>query len=401
MRTKIKASRTTDEVQSSAQIVASIDDLLKEILLRLPIKSLIRFKLVSKEWHSLITNPRFCRLRNPNPNPAAGLFLHCLSYRARPWIEYVPFSGIKSGNPPLRKLKFFKDPKGIRIVHSCNGLLLCSSFQARDNNRTYYVHNPTTNKFSALPKPAVGGGISAKIDGMSLAFDPTKSPYYKVVCVRRLGLHMVGGNLYQFEVYSSETGSWIKCGEPFTTQVNFEDGIYWNGAIHWTNNGTGRDSLYFNIDNQMLGVMPIPPIGWDCINNYYFGESFDHLHYIKIVGPELHFDVYEMRRDYSEWFIKYNVDLSPVVSAYPEIIRNYIRPTSSCYYACSIFSLVRGEKEEDSFLVLQIPGIAIRYNLVYRTFETICEFAGVVAPGGLRFRGTDGFQYIESLSCVC
>ncbi|KAK6121896.1 hypothetical protein DH2020_044357 [Rehmannia glutinosa] len=332
MRTKIKASRTADEVQSSAQIVASIDDLLKEILLRLPIKSLIRFKLVSKQWHSLITNPRFCR------------------------------------NPPLRKLKFFKDPKGIRIVHSCNGLLLCSSFQARDNNRTYYVYNPTTNKFSALPKPAVGGGISAKIDGMSLAFDPTKSPYYKVVCVQRLGLHMVGGNLYQFEVYSSETGSWIKCGEPFTSQVNLK--------------------------MEYIGMEP------------FIGPAMElaEILYISILTircSKLHFDVYEMRRDYSEWFIKYNVDLSPVVSAYPEIIRNYIRPTSSCYYACSIFSLVRGEKEEDSFLVLQIPGKAIRYNLVYQTFETICEFAGVVTPGGLRFRGTDGFQYIESLSCVC
>ncbi|KAK6117898.1 hypothetical protein DH2020_048360 [Rehmannia glutinosa] len=257
---QIKASRTADEVQSSsAQIVASIDDLLKEILLRLPIKSLIRFKLVSKQWHYLISNPRFYS-------------------------------------------------KGIRIAHSCNGLLLCSSFQARDNNQTYYVYNPTTNKFPILPKLDVGDGISPRIHGMSLAFDPAKSFHYKVVCVQGLRLDMVGYQ-YECEVYSSKTGSWRKCGEPLTAHVNFEDGVYWNGAIHWNNNGTGRDSLYFNIGNQMLRIMPIPPIDWDCINNYYFGESFDHLHYIKIVGLELHFDVYEMRRDYSEWFIKYNVDL--------------------------------------------------------------------------------------------
>ncbi|KAK6121901.1 hypothetical protein DH2020_044356 [Rehmannia glutinosa] len=187
MKIKIKVSRTAAEAQSSAQIVASIDDLLTEILLRLPMKTL------------------------------------------------------------TRKL----DPSGIGIVQSCNGLLLCSNFRARVHNRRYYVYNPTTNKFSTLPKIDEGGGISVRIHGMSLAFDPAKSPHYKVVCVRQLGLDS-GQYEYQFEVYSSETGPWRKCGEPFTTEVNFENGVYWNGAIHWVNNGIG-DSLYFNTMIKIFG----------------------------------------------------------------------------------------------------------------------------------------------------
>ncbi|KAK6117848.1 hypothetical protein DH2020_048411 [Rehmannia glutinosa] len=303
---------------------------------------------------------------------------------------------IKSKNPPFRKL----DPSGIGIVQSCNGLLLCSNFRARLHNRKYYVYNPTTNKFSTLPKIDEGGGNSVRIHGMSLAFDPAKSPHYKVVCVRQLGLDS-GEYEYQFEVYSSETGPWRKCGEPFTTQVNFENGVYWNGAIHWVNNGIG-DSLYFNTDDQNLRIMPMPPIpdGWDWRSNYYFGESCDHLHYIEIIGPQIQFNVYEMRRDYSEWFIKYKVDLMPVVAMYPGMIRNNFDPTDWYYYAFSIFSLVRGEKDEDSFLVLQIPGKAIRYNLVYQTFEMIHEFAGAEVEGSLRFPSTNGFQYIESLCCV-
>ncbi|PKI54542.1 hypothetical protein CRG98_025056 [Punica granatum] len=41
--------------------VAGDDDLLLEILLQLPIKSLLEFKSVSKHWLSVITDPLFCR----------------------------------------------------------------------------------------------------------------------------------------------------------------------------------------------------------------------------------------------------------------------------------------------------------------------------------------------------
>ncbi|KAG8390234.1 hypothetical protein BUALT_Bualt01G0062600 [Buddleja alternifolia] len=391
--------------KSSAEIVASIDHLLTDILLRLPIKSLIRSKLVSKHWHFLITDPGFCILRNPNPNPAIGLFLPCNILRANVRLEYVPFSVNKSNNPPFRKLKFTKDPSGIRILQSCNGLLLCCSFQAHDYNRRYYVYNPTTNRFSKLPKLAPGDGITTNIRSMSLVFDPAKSPdHYKVVCVR--GLELANGEWqYQIEIYSSETGPWRKRGEPFAAQVNFENGVYWNNAIHWISNNGNDDSLYFNLDNdQMVGIMPLPPIpdpeDWDWRSNYYFGESCDHLHYIEIIGPQIQFNVYEMKRDYSEWFVKYHVDLSHVVAANPGMIRDNYDPTDWYYYAFSIFCLVRGEEEEDSFLVLQIPGKVIRYNLVYKTFEIVHEFEGAQSEGYLRFASTNGFQYIESLCCV-
>ncbi|KAL3650396.1 hypothetical protein CASFOL_006799 [Castilleja foliolosa] len=400
MKIKVKFSRTTGNAESSPQLVASIDDLLTEILLRLPMKSLIRFKLVSKHWHSLITNPKFCIFRNPNPNPAIGLFLHCSDFRSNPRIEYVPFSHVE--NPPFKKLKFANDPSGIRIVQSCNGLLLCSSSRARDYNRIYYVYNPTTNKYTTLPKLGNVDGIStrSKIHGMSLAFDPTKSPHYKVVCVR--GSLVSGEYHYQFEVYSSETGPWRKCGEPFTAQVKFGNGVYWNGAIHWISHGRTVEAMYFDTERRMLQTMPMPPIedGWDWWSNYYFGESCDQLHYVEIAGPQIRVNVYEMRRDYSEWFAKYKVDLAPVVAAYPGMIRNGVHPTDWYYYDISVLSMVRGEKEEGSFLVLQIAGQVVRYNHVNQDFETIHEFCGAEVEGDSRLINANGYQYIESLWCV-
>ncbi|KAK6121904.1 hypothetical protein DH2020_044354 [Rehmannia glutinosa] len=309
------------------------------------------------------------------------------------------------------KLEFNKRPSDIRIICSCNGLLLCST--TRDCNnlaRRYYVYNPTSNKFSTLPKlDGEEDWISSQICGMNLAFDPAKSPHYKVVCIRSWRY------MYQLEVYSSETGGpWRKCGEPFKAQVIFQTGVYWNGAIHWIMNGfrnslhfwDSRDSLYFNVDDEILRVMPLLPLpdasNWK--SNYRFWESCDHLHYIiDIIRSSISFNVYEMRQDYSEWFIKYRVDLSPVVAAFPEMIRSnpinfYMDWRNRPIYA--LCSLVRGEKDEDSFLVLNIEGKAIRYNIVYQTFETIFEFVGAEVEGRERFLGRIGYQYIESLCGV-
>ncbi|CAA2968023.1 F-box At5g07610-like [Olea europaea subsp. europaea] len=351
MKIKIKLIRTAEQA-TSAQVVASID-LLTEILLRFPIKSLIRFKLVSKDWHYFITNPKFCHLRNPNPNPALGLLLPFPNFRISPLFEYVPFSVQNPTNPPLRKLKFTKDSSRISILKSCNGLLLCSSLRALNHNLKYYVYNPTTKRFTTLPKPDQGTGIRKKI----CASRSQLMPISKKGCI---------------------------------------------GMVRCTGLVMGPLSLYFVIDEERLETLPMPPIpdGWEGRSNYYIGESCGHLNFIETFGPQIQFDVYEMKRDYSEWFVKYQVDLSPLVSAFPGMIRSYLNPTNWYYYALSIFCLIQGERYGDSFLVLQIPGKAIRYNLVHKTFEKLHDFEGAEVEDSLRFSWTNGFQHIESLCCV-
>ncbi|KAL1565210.1 F-box protein-like protein [Salvia divinorum] len=397
MKLKIKFGKTCS---SSSETVASIYHLLTCILLRLPMKSLIRFKLVSKHWHSLITDPHFCRLRNPDPNPAIGLFLH-FNFSISPMFQYLPFSLNQSTKPPFRTLNFTKDNSRVGILQSCNGLLLCCSFHSRPvHNRKYYIYNPTTTRFSTLPKLDC---LSRNISGMSLGFDPAKSPHYKVVCVTGLG-----PDRYQIELYSSDRGPWRKCGQPFAlatgAHINFTKGVYWNGAIHWLNTGNDGDSLYFDLVNETSGSFSTPPHPqWDGRSSVYFGESCDHLHYMEMPSRQAEFDVYEMKRDYTEWFVKYKVDLRGVVAYYPEMIQEKYDAEDVDAYVISIFSVVRGEKEEDSFLVLQIPGRVVRYDLACRTFRTIHIFRDAedeVSNRCLRYWGTNGFQHIESLCCV-
>ncbi|KAL3650413.1 hypothetical protein CASFOL_006816 [Castilleja foliolosa] len=274
-----------EKPSSSAQIVASIDDLLIEIIKRLPLKKIAQLKVVSKYWNSIILDPKLCLLQNQLP-------LVCLMFERleEPNSDhpqsYIIFID-KSMSPPARKMIRTIDAWPCQVLHSCNGL------------RTFVCKRSSHQHFPEIL-------CLMTICGMYLAFDPSNSPHYKVVCV----LRSLGGLLHLFEVYSSETGS---CGELFQafTHFDFEDGVYWNGAIHWVNIVTGPwEFVYLNLDcDQTLKVFPQPPLQEKRYykNDYHFGESCGHLHFVDVYRTVCEFIVYEMKMDYSEWFVKYKV----------------------------------------------------------------------------------------------
>ncbi|KAL1816322.1 hypothetical protein DCAR_0520704 [Daucus carota subsp. sativus] len=368
-------------LRESAVKVASSEDLLIQILLKVPIKALMGFKCVSKQWSSLITNPHFVHLRSPLPSASSLFFISSTRKRKNPDYQFIPLDVGDEWRTPFKILDFIHDPlgSGISVLQSCNGLLLCASFRAHELSRRYYVYNPTTKQFAILPQ--IGSQYAEHVCGMNLAFDPVRSPYYKVVCVRRVG------NLFQIEIYSSETQLWRVSGKPFTAPeyTEFQNCIYWNGSVHWWSGsfhwsngiiygGHWRDvpyTLYFKVDEESLERLPSPKKP-----NYlvpkYVGESEGHLHLVEFKYTIL-LDVYEMARDYSGWFVKYQLDLYAISNVYPEIIRE------NKTYAYHIISLLRKGKEEEedgSFLVLEIVGgKTVRYNLVDKSVEKLWEFA--------------------------
>lgn len=252
IRIKIK-ERKNHKALESAQTVASIHDLLVEILLHLPIKSLVRFKSVSKHWLSIISNPQFALRRNPDPNPALGLFLADKFFAVNYKFHYIPLDAQNPATPPFDRIRFTMDALGADIVQSCNGLLLCVSYRTSRRIPTYYIYNPTTKGLTTLPNLSRRSGTGKDVIGIALAFDPAKSPDYKVVCLRKSEKE---ASKYQIEIYSSEGGPWRASGGPFTTAIEhsdfgFEYVVYWNGAVLWVTMWT-NNTLYFNLDEERL-----------------------------------------------------------------------------------------------------------------------------------------------------
>lgn len=174
--------------------------------------------------------------------------------------------------------------------------------------------------------------------------------------------------------------------------TRFKEGVYWIGRVHWICGLGKKTSLFFDVEEEKLGLMPMPPLRDDWYSHYnisYLGESCNCLHMIGIYGPQIQFNVYELKKQYSEWFVKYRVDLPEVANAFPALIR-VSNPEINCYS-----SIIRGEKENDTFLVLRIPGRIIRYHLLTRTFEKLCDIKGGDKEDYLKlFYSTIAYQYI-------
>ncbi|KAF5761705.1 putative F-box domain-containing protein [Helianthus annuus] len=299
----------------SGALIGSNDDLLTEILLRLPVTSILRFKSVSKHWR-----------------------LH---------LRHTHFT---------HSLYFYPDPRGIRIVQSCNGLLLCCTYRGSIDTRKYYVFNPTTKQFRFIPSLPGGLKVRRSILHMGLAFHPTDCVHYKLVCTR---LVKPAKDLLQVQIYSSDTGKWKICPVTFHSSWLFfqQQGVYWNGAFYLV--PSYDNHLHFKIEAQQWHTFPLPvemtSLEWSTL---YFGESRGHLHLIVCKNfldyNTLHLNVYEMLSDHSGWFVKYQLQLPELWATFPEM--------TLYRYVFKVVDVVRGEKEEDTFMVLQIPRKFIRLS---------------------------------------
>ncbi|KAK9286749.1 hypothetical protein L1049_015153 [Liquidambar formosana] len=377
----------------AAGAIAGNEDLLMEILLRLPIKSLLRFESVSKTWYSLITDHHFAqgytRRHNPNTEPS-GLLLMMAGFL------FLPFNDDgDQGHQAMLESWYPDNDQGFMILQSCNGLLLCSSTYFW---KTYYVCNPTTRRFSTICLPS--SEFWASLVSVSLAFDPLESPHYKLVFVRKVEKRTP--LTYQIDIYYSETRSMRPpasgSGDPLTFaapqgRIRFSCPVYHSGAIHWCSED--ETCLYFDTCTLHLKTMPMPPfpVARNSDRVKYFGVSRGHLHLITMDNHyDMEFDILELKADYSGWFVAYRVNLDAVVINFPEITHNLV--TEHLIY--HILCVVRAVKEEESTMVIGVSGRIISFNLKNSTSKMICVSAPFYEVHGVKF----AYQYIETLAHV-
>nr|XP_043618207.1 F-box protein At5g07610-like [Erigeron canadensis] len=385
------------EMTRSGALIGSNDDLITDIFRRLPVTSILRFKSVSKRLLSLLSHRRFT-VPYDNISISPGIFIRNL---------YMPFDVESQKTPPFRRLDFYPDLKGIRIVQSCNGLLLCCSDLGNERARKYYVFNPTTKQFAIIPSVPGGRDVRRSVCFMGLAYHRTDCVHYKVVCIHRAKPEVVvnvpAEDLYHIKIYSSDTRKWKITDQSLYAPYfsAFKCGVYWNGAIHWV--PSCRNPMYFKLDTEQLQKLSLR-IRMASLGDYhdgpmpiYFGESRGHLHLVEKPHHEnrLQLNVYEMLNDHSGWFVKYQVDLAELPGTYPGMAHSYLHPSSPHYYEFDILDVVRGEKEEDTFMVVRVPEKIIRYNIMDKNFKQIFDATNVFYG---RIRSSEAHRYIEALT---
>ncbi|XP_059669504.1 F-box protein At5g07610-like [Cornus florida] len=415
-----RPSRAVQISVAAAKIIVGNADLVMEILKRLPVKSLFRFRSVSKTWLFLISSHRFSLLHWLHQQPPqfhdpkiSGLFF--TSRSGSGLIKFIPliYSDLKNsttitinGGDENNPLAQFTDVNTSTTVDSsCNGFLLicCQTklYTYSGPRRSFHVYNPTTKQFSTLPWP-FSQAFTFPGENVFLVFDPLKSLHYKVVLLQSK-LHR-SSLLCQLHIYSSETNAWSSppnIGDQHSfrvsLRVNLNNGVYCNGSIHWISYSQLENSIYFDVDEERFCSMPSPPFLITVYRFWHFGKSRGHLHFINYYDDNgFNVNVFEMESDYSKWTLKYRVDLNAMVvdlASKEEMV--------VCDDTVSVLRLIHGEDEGDVFLVLFVgTNMIISYNIKDNIFKKLADVGRhpVSSSRGLSwFKDSSVYRYIETI----
>nr|GEY46239.1 hypothetical protein [Tanacetum cinerariifolium] len=195
-------------------------------------------------------------------------------------------------------LGFTEQADKVKILQFCNALLLCTGSQRHAFD---YVYIPSTKLFKILLEPDYANDDSNfyGCPGLRLAFDPTKSPYYKV----NNALHWLETENSQLTHYKLN----IEYHDhPIITTIQIPQSLQ---------QGRNFFKSYSNILSMIITIQ-IPHI------LHLEGKLFDSSGCLLLVRRDdfrsSEFTIYEMMKGSSVWSIRYHVDTDDFMTAVPE-----------------------------------------------------------------------------------
>ncbi|CAH8343235.1 unnamed protein product [Eruca vesicaria subsp. sativa] len=246
---------------------------LVNVLSRFPLKSIARFRTVSKEWRSLIDSD-FFRDYYISFNASSSLSWSIIQTKPHKLsLEIIGHHGCNTwglDRSPGSFLCFFAETAIKKLlVLSCTDGLVSVYAEARDGSPMYYIGNPLMQEWFQLPLPPFLSSRDLRRLRKKERFSDTglvtkmRSGVvvsYKVVWM--LTYHQLSDKL-DFMIYSSETGTWrkqhVSC--PHSTLWDRQDkSIALNGMLHWLSD----DTLTFDDDDNDAGSV----VSYDFYGDY-------------------------------------------------------------------------------------------------------------------------------------
>ncbi|GAU41603.1 hypothetical protein TSUD_196730 [Trifolium subterraneum] len=221
-------------------------DLIIQILLRLPVKSLVRFKCVSKSWFSLISDPHFAN--SHFQFSATTLTRRILLMSASPTLESrsINFeaSSLDDDSASVSlypNFMLFESYSHVHIEGSCRGFLLlrCDSEQMQNHRSVYlWIWNPSTGFHRKIPLSPFSSNLD-EVDKCFYGFgyDQSIDDYFLVtISYKEVNYDPL---LQHLEFFSLRANTWEEIeGTQFSYRNIIKElqpaaGFLFNGAIHW------------------------------------------------------------------------------------------------------------------------------------------------------------------------
>ncbi|KAK4271142.1 hypothetical protein QN277_019879 [Acacia crassicarpa] len=230
------------------------EEIIRDILIRLPVKSLIRFQCVCKDWRNLFKTPPFiadhlCHSNRQNP--------YILSQRDH--LLYDSYSDLYYVGSDMQLWRFQNSPliehlNYDKIVGSSNGLLCVKTNRL---HRSFLLWNPAIKEVKLVPE------TDFRMDGsctIGFGFCPSLNDYKIVVTFcEHYYLEMV-------KVYSLRSNSWKEVKYRLGACGMFNSVIV-NGVMFWWGYKKIRKDhcvyfevviFSFNLATEVWTVIPMP-----------------------------------------------------------------------------------------------------------------------------------------------
>ncbi|OVA04947.1 F-box domain [Macleaya cordata] len=306
----------------------SNDDICFEVLSRVPTKSLLKSKLVSKKWHQIISEFSFMRVQSQISKPViSGFFFQEKFQWCEDDIESVSYIPVDSEQTIVHNTVLDFLPEKVVLMTSSNGLLCCRSCKTSSHS-VVYVCNPTNKQWITLKwdGPDNGKGLALAPIGISANF--------RLVNLRQMEIDSdddIDRLFYlSFEIYSSSTGEWKTSGDSCVCQYNlFKNvGIYASGVLYWLTDGD--EILMFDVENEVPRLIkkPTPQMVCSGVPESCIGETGGQLYYIQI--SEVGIQVWILEDHYEpRWVLKNFISLASMEEENPTILYNVERKMAS------------------------------------------------------------------------
>ncbi|KAJ8442788.1 hypothetical protein Cgig2_016254 [Carnegiea gigantea] len=236
------------------------EEIIVDILSRLPARTVGQCRCVSKAWRGLLSQPQFIRyhLRRSKILRRESLLLFSYSQRslssaslsnAHHLFDQITTSATRLSLPVHPGSRAW-------VYGSCDGLLL-----VRDEEHKRFVLNPITREIKEVPPLPFDPRVLFTMHG--LGYDSV-SDDYKVVTLCNCRHRYEPDCVRMFvNVYSLKSGSW-ESGS-FTRDYDVGpviSGVFVNGCLHWLTRRT-RDHkpaiLAFDLAEDKFCEVPLPP----------------------------------------------------------------------------------------------------------------------------------------------
>ncbi|CAM0877094.1 unnamed protein product [Alopecurus aequalis] len=208
------------------------DELVVDILCRLPLKSICRFKCVCKSWLAFSSHPYY---RQKLPRTPMGLLYQKCEPGRFPWSlgTDIHLVRLPASDKEIDTRLNFVPPcyKYSKLQDCSNGLLLC--YQGGNNNEAFsnaIVCNPATKEWTAIPNTEPG--LPVYTTDLILCFDPLWSQHFyvfKFQYIPNMTPHV--GTTTAVEVFFSENSSWSGCLWE-TEHAYVDDTLFVNGVLY-------------------------------------------------------------------------------------------------------------------------------------------------------------------------